>query len=217
MINNERGGIISSIFMIPIGIALMIGFFFLGYYVGKYQSKSKKNEIVLPLPEIVSKQLPQKEEFTFYKTLTDKGNTTVSIELKPKPEDKENEKRKKSDRESVKVEPKAEKPRPVPVKQPEPKKMTVKKEPKPTPARETDANIRYTLQIASYPERDSAEADARKMKQRGYAAFVVSSNLEEKGTWYRVRLGSFSSRASAERLQRELKAKEGITPIITIE
>jgi hypothetical protein len=65
MVNNQRGGIISSIFMIPIGIALMIGFFFLGYYIGKYQSKAKQNEIVLPLPEVVSKNLPKKEEFMF--------------------------------------------------------------------------------------------------------------------------------------------------------
>jgi cell division septation protein DedD len=84
-------------------------------------------------------------------------------------------------------------------KQPEPKKQTIKKEPE--PAQEADPKIRYTLQIASYPDKDSAEADVKKMKQRGYAAFVMSSNLEEKGTWYRVRLGSFSNRGAAEKLE----------------
>lgn len=212
--------------MIPIGVALMIAFFFLGYYVGKYQSKSgKQDEIVLPLPEVVSKNLP-KEDFTFYKTLTDKGNKTVSIDLKPKKSSEEDAGEKKSvepesgkdknpPKKGKQAEPKAEKPKTVTAKQPEPKKQTVKNEPETT--RGTDPKIRYSLQIASYPEKDSAEADVKKMKQRGYAAFITSSELEGKGTWYRVRLGSFSNRAAAEKLQKELRSKEGITPIITTE
>jgi cell division septation protein DedD len=55
------------------------------------------------------------------------------------------------------------------------------------------------------------------MKTRGYAAFIVSSNLPDKGTWYRVRLGSFSNKAAAEKLLKQLQAKEGISSFITIE
>jgi cell division septation protein DedD len=62
-----------------------------------------------------------------------------------------------------------------------------------------------------------AEDDIKKMKQRGYSAFIVTSDLPGKGTWYRVRLGSFSSKALAEKLQKELRTKEGISPFITIE
>ena len=68
----------------------MIGFFFLGYYVGKYQCKTDKpNEIVVPLPEVVSKNLPKKEEFTFLQNPDRQGKRTVSIELKPKAEHEE--------------------------------------------------------------------------------------------------------------------------------
>ncbi len=89
--NNERGGILSKIIIIPAGVVLMAGFFFLGYYVGRYQSKSGgSGEIAQPLPEIASSTGQKQEEFTFYKTLTDKTDRTVSIDLKPKPVKEEN-------------------------------------------------------------------------------------------------------------------------------
>ncbi len=83
---NQRGGIISKLFIIPMGVALMVGFFFLGYYVGKYQSKTAASgEIAPPLPAIASNNGQKLEEFTFYKTLADKNDKTVSIDLKTKP------------------------------------------------------------------------------------------------------------------------------------
>jgi DedD protein len=79
------------------------------------------------------------------------------------------------------------------------------------------SKVRYALQLASYQERELAEDDVKKMKKQGYAAFVVTSQLPDKGTWYRVRLGSFSNKASAEKLQKELQAKAGVSPIIVTE
>lgn len=222
--NNERGGIISKLFIIPIGVALMIGFFFLGYYVGKYQSKTNQSEIVVPLPEVVSKNLPKKEDFTFYKTLTDKGDKTVSIDLKPekkqadagKKADAEQEKRKPEPNKDNKPEVKPEKP--AAIKERDAKPLPPKKEtPKgPQPAKK-EPKLRYTLQTASYQEKSMAEDDVRRLKQQGYAAFVQGTEIGGKGMWYRVRLGSFSSKASAEKLQKELQAKVGVTPIITTE
>lgn len=230
VMNNQRGGIISNIFLIPVGVALMVCFFFLGYYVGKYQSNDGNQEAMLPpLPEVVSKNMPKREEFTFYKTLSDREQKTVSIELKPRrieeiprKETRDREQPKKEKKREGKVEkPRAKpKPEPRPVKKetapaPKPEPRTVKKET--APAREPDPNVRYTLQIASYQEKESAEEDVRKMKKLGYAAFIVPSEIEGKGKWYRVRLGSFSNKASAEKLQRELKTKEGINPFISVE
>jgi cell division protein FtsN len=217
---NERGGFIATIFIIPIGLVLMIGIFFLGYYVGKYKSKPDETDVVVvPLPEIVSENIPKKEEFTFFKTLTDRENKTVSIELKPTreeapvPQKKEN----KPEPKAAKAETTEKKPDRTPsiVKAPEAKRDPARKEPVIT--RSPGPTVRYTLQIASYQEKDMAEADVKKMKQHGYAAFVTASEIEGKGTWYRVRLGSFSSRASAEKLQKEIRTKQGITPFITIE
>ena len=231
---NERGGIISTIFVIPIGIALMIGIFFLGYYVGKYKSKTVGDENIVPLPEVVSQNLPKKEEFTFFKTLTDRQNKTVSIDLKPaqkeevapqkkeapaepkkeaQAEQKKESQPKKEKKPEARIE-KAEKTAAV-VKAPEQKAPAAKKEPVIT--RSANSKIRYTLQIASYQEKDMAEADVKKMKQHGYSAFVVSSEIEGKGTWYRVRVGSFTNKAAAEKLQKEIRSKEDITPFITLE
>jgi len=230
MKNNERGGIISKIFLIPVALALMAGFFFLGYFVGKYQSKSGTlAEAMPPMPEIISKNIPKQDEFTFYKTLTDKYDKTVSLELKPKsaagekhvdktPAAGETARVKAGQQlpNDKKKEGKADRDRTTEAGQGAPKQQVpAKKEAVSAP--KPDSKLHYTLQIASYQEKEMAEDDIKKMKQRGYAAFIVTSALPGKGTWYRVRLGSFSNKASAEKLQKELRAKEGISPFITIE
>src|SRR5512145_1115690 len=119
--HNQRGGIISKVFIIPAGVVVIIAVFTMGYYVGRDEGrKTASNEKPPALPEVVSQYLPKKEEFTFYKTLTDKGEKTVSIELKTKPKDEIAPLKKEPDAsageaksrpEAVKsLEPKAEKP-----------------------------------------------------------------------------------------------------------
>lgn len=228
--NNERGGILSKLFIIPAGVALMLGFFFLGYYVGKYQSKGGSTaESLPPLPEVVSKSLPKPEEFTFYKTLTEKDNKTVSIDLKPKPSPESKPERKETsvapkehDQPAVKeksAEGKAEK-KSVPA---EEAKQTAPK-PSPAPEKKTasikqpaSSKLRYTIQVSSHQEKQAAEDEVKRMKQNGFAAFIVASELPGKGTWYRVRLGSFTNRDAAEKLQKSVNAKVGISSIIVIE
>jgi DedD protein len=228
MKNNQRGGIISKIFLIPVALALMAGFFILGYFVGKYQSKSATlADTMPPMPEIISKNLPKQDEFTFYKTLTDKNDKTVSIDLNPKPAAGERRADKKQDvgaaarakdakqeppsDKKIEEKPDLDKAGQVAPKQPVPAGK------EPASVQKPNAKLRYTLQIAAYQEKGLAEDDIKKLKQLGYAAFIVASDVQGKGTWYRVRLGSFSSKASAEKLQKELRAKDGISPFVTIE
>ena len=228
--NNERGGIISKIILIPVALALMAGFFILGYFVGKYQSKSATlADTMPPLPEIISKNLPKQDEFTFYKSLTDKYDKTVSIDLNPKSSAGEKHVYKKpavgeSSRvkgaqqlpNDKKMEGNADRDKAAEAGQAAPKQqVTAKKEA--VSVQKPNSKLRYTLQIASYQEKGMAEDDIKKMKQRGYAAFIVAFELPGKGIWYRVRLGSFTSKAAAEKLQKELHAKEGISPFVTIE
>jgi len=210
----------------------MVGSFFSGYYVGKYQSKSSvSEELAPPLPDVSSGTGTQKEEFTFYKTLTDKTDKTVSIELRAKPAKGENKTEKqqaapealkkppvqsvpKEKRIEIKVEketPSSAQPKQAASKQP---RTSAKKE---SAKAATGVKLRYTVQTASYQGKEMAEDEVKKLKKRGYAAFISSSQLSGKGAWYRVRLGSFSNRAAAEKLQMAIKAKEGFSPIITIE
>jgi hypothetical protein len=46
----------------------------------------------------------------------------------------------------------------------------------------------YTVQVSSHQEKTAAEDEVKKMKQHGYAAFIASSELPGKGTWYRALL-----------------------------
>lgn len=207
IVGNERGGILSSVFIIPVGVVVIISVFFLGYVVGKRQTANEQaGEKPPALPDVVSKYLPENEEFTFYKTLSDKGDKTVSIELKAKTA--------------------TEAAAPAPTDRPAPPAAVAKQQAgrpqraggsqAPQTVRETGKQ-RFTIQIASYPERRMAEDEVRDMKRRGYAAFLVATEIPDKGTWFRVRVGSFSSKLSAEKLAAELKSKEGISSFITSE
>jgi len=230
---DQRGGIISKIFIIPVGVVVIIGVFSLGYYMGRDQGKkTASNEKPAALPEVVSQYLPKKEDFTFYKTLTEKGEKTVSIDLKPKqrpeeaaPSKKENavpaaETKPKQQETPKAPEARAEKTEAKPAVQ-----QTAKAQRPPAPAPKESAatkqtppsKVRYTIQVGSYPEKAMAEEETRNMKKRGYAAFLVASEIPEKGKWYRVRVGSFANRQSAEKLAKELKSKEGIDGFITTE
>lgn len=234
MMNNQRGGILSKVFVIPAGVALMVAFFFLGYYVGKYQSKPIADRTLPPLPEIGREQTPKQEEFTFYKTLTEKENKPVAIDVRPKKKAPELEQSGGTGRSDAENKIEIKLPKPSEGQSGERKKVEIKLN-KPGDAKSSEprtavpgqktgkdahtppTNIRYTIQIASYNKREAAEEEVKRMKKRGYAAFIVSSELPEKGTWYRVRLGSFSSKQAAERLLNELKEKEGLSPFVTIE
>jgi len=55
--------------------------------------------------------------------------------------------------------------------------------------REDDANGRYVVQIASYHVRKEAEEFRDRLKASGMAAYIVESNIPEKGIFYRVRIG----------------------------
>ena len=71
IVQNQRGGIISTVFIIPAGVVVLILVFALGYYAGKSQAGRTALEDKLPeLPEVISQHLPDKEEFTFYKIQT---------------------------------------------------------------------------------------------------------------------------------------------------
>jgi cell division septation protein DedD len=229
--NNQRGGIISKVFLIPAGVVVIIVAFIAGYYAGLDKGKKEAFAEKLPaLPEVVSEYLPKKEDFTFYKTLTEKGDKTVSIDLKPKQRPEEATAANKeqagssADEEKTikqdavkKPEVKAERPAAPQLKPPaaRPQPQIAKKET--APSKNAVSKLRYTIQVGSYPERAMADDEARNIKKKGYVAFVVATDLADKGKWFRVRIGSFSSKQSAEKLAKELKSKEGIDGFITAE
>lgn len=73
----------------------------------------------------------------------------------------------------------------------------------------SDIKGKYTIQISSHPTEEEAKNIADKMYQDGEKlAYYMEAEIPGKGTWYRVGVGFFSQRSSAETLAEMLK-KQG--------
>ena len=66
---------------------------------------------------------------------------------------------------------------------------------------------RYTLNIASFRDKGNADRLMKELEEKGYEAFVEKANIPQKGTWYRVAVGRFSSRGEALAFAQGLKEK----------
>lgn len=220
MFRNEHGGILSKVFIIPAGVVVIIGVFLAGYFMGKREGAGSIAADRPPaLPEVVSQYLPNKEDITFYKTLTDRGEKTVSVDLKPRPKtDDPGQARKEGEAgQDPASAGKQTAERPATARaEPQTKAQHPNTAPKKEPAAPAPKG-RFTVQIGAYPDKAMAEEEVRNMKRRGYAAFLVATKIPEKGTWYRVRIGSFTNKQAAEKLAAELTAKEGTSSFVTAE
>jgi len=72
---------------------------------------------------------------------------------------------------------------------------------------------RFAVQLASYRDKQEAEAALLKLSGKGVAAYLVESKLADKGVWYRVRVGKHLNKAEAE----ELAAKSGKGALVLAE
>ncbi|MBN2439044.1 MAG: SPOR domain-containing protein [Deltaproteobacteria bacterium] len=63
----------------------------------------------------------------------------------------------------------------------------------------TKAGGPYSIQISAYPERNKADALAKKMRAGKFAVRVEAVSVRGKGQWHRVLLGQFENRAAALR------------------
>jgi cell division protein FtsN len=71
----------------------------------------------------------------------------------------------------------------------------------------------WAVQIAALNARDDAEAIAKQMSSKGYAAYVV---LPATGTTvYRVRIGTFKTKHEAEAVAARLQKEEQFKPWVT--
>jgi cell division septation protein DedD len=63
----------------------------------------------------------------------------------------------------------------------------------------------FTLQLSAFQTREEADRFAGRLRDRGYAPYIVAAEVANKGTWYRVRMGSFPSRDAATRYLSDFK------------
>jgi cell division septation protein DedD len=83
----------------------------------------------------------------------------------------------------------------------------------PTTAAPLAAGSTFSVQVAASQNMNEANQWVQSWRDRGYSAFLMVADLPDKGRWYRVRLGSFPSRDTAENFASQLKVKEQIDAI----
>lgn len=75
----------------------------------------------------------------------------------------------------------------------------------PKPPEMTSSSGAFTLQLGASPSRDDAERQASRLREKGYAPYIVAAEVPGKGTWYRVRMGSFPTKDAAARYLQDFK------------
>ena len=56
----------------------------------------------------------------------------------------------------------------------------------------------FTVQFGSFQQKEKAYALSNKLKKQGYITHVTTTRIENKGTFYRVRMGSFNTQEEAQ-------------------
>ena len=56
----------------------------------------------------------------------------------------------------------------------------------------------YTIQLGSFQQKEKAYALRNQLNKHGYLAYVTPKTIENKGIWYRVRMGNFNSPEEAQ-------------------
>ena len=80
---------------------------------------------------------------------------------------------------------------------------------------EADDGEKYTLQISAHSALEKARSQVRRLEKMGLDPHVISARIPDKGKYYRVRLGKFSSMEQARHLQTELKRKRGVDTFVS--
>jgi cell division septation protein DedD len=207
-----------------IGLIIFISFwmFVLGVMVGRGMApvNLETGKLEKELAELKAKTLNREQENTdaqaagkagekpqlgFYEALKDPGKETAFKIAKP-------------------VEIQTPKPLPAPpaaVSKPEPTAPVApvpapqpKREPPPAPAPKTvnrpqpqDAPVGeyFSVQVASVQDIKGADKLVAELRNKGYQAYQIRSEVAGKGVWYRIRVGGFEDRGAAGKILKKLK------------
>jgi len=98
----------------------------------------------------------------------------------------------------------------------EPLKVSIEKSPlenqSSTPAKSAmpkiDPSGRYTVQIGAFQDQSQANRLLNSMKSKGYPVFIKQMESPDNKRWYRVRVGTFSTRDDALSYGDKIKEKE---------
>jgi len=82
---------------------------------------------------------------------------------------------------------------------------------------ETSATGDWTLQLSASQDKSESDQFAARLRDKGYAPFIVRADVPGRGVWYRVRMGRFASKDAAQRyladFQRETQMDAFVTTV----
>lgn len=75
---------------------------------------------------------------------------------------------------------------------------------------------KYSIQLSSSQEKKRSLHIVEGLKKKGYPAFLEEVDIKGKGTWYRVKVGRFSSREDAAKYARLMKKRDRISTFVIV-
>jgi DedD protein len=72
----------------------------------------------------------------------------------------------------------------------------------------------YQLQVSSFRTQNEADTFSGQLRTRGHKAYVVEAHVPGRGTWYRVRIGPFTSQHAAASYRSGFEGREHVVPFI---
>ena len=192
--SNNSGTNNSKIISLFITFAvLFIVVFSLGVIIGKGLGGSDTQTIERSYDEDVSSEKFSEPELVGEGSIVQDSNLT-EIESKELPKESDSESKEET----------------------EPLEVSIEKSPLEnqgsTPAKSAmpkiDSSGRYTVQIGAFQDQSQANRLLNSMKSKGYPAFIKQMESPDNKRWYRVRVGTFSTRDDAISYGDKIKEKE---------
>jgi cell division septation protein DedD len=78
-----------------------------------------------------------------------------------------------------------------------------------------DGKKKFTLQISSFQDKAEADSFVAKLRSQGYKPFIVTSEVPDRGIFYRVRIGEYASHEDALEAKSTFEKKEHIIAYVT--
>jgi len=72
----------------------------------------------------------------------------------------------------------------------------------------------FTLQLHASQDKVDADRFAASMREKGYAPYLVDAEVPGRGTWHRVRLGSFPTKDAASKYLADFKRETGVDAFV---
>lgn len=195
------------------GIVVLGAVFVLGVLVGKKLAGSQRTDRAPDLLSALDQKSAALERaraapaLTFQEELTTDAGAAHAPPLKAVPEKKaEAAKPAEAKAEVAKTAP--EKKADAPAKSADAGPIAARTAPVAAQAKGSDATTAsgpFTLQLGASQNRDDAERMVSRLREKGYAPYIVSAEVAGKGTFYRVRMGSFPTKEAASRYLEDFK------------